>query len=166
MDSDPLYSTINCHYDGGQLLSLHGLWFSQLCHPTENILEHSSSNALLIDSKACTTYFREHYDIKIGTFSCSNPVVVSTFVIKCTLEAGTGSKLPVIVELKLALGEKKSGTIVGRLDEAVSYREHVNLKDQFSRFSEYGVGGLRKEIEELYRRAFASRGKRTRVIQT
>ena len=72
---------------------------------------------------------------------------ITLFVIKCTLEAGTGSKLPVIVE---SLGEKKSGTIVGRLDKAVSYREHVNLKDQFSRFSEYGVGGLRKEIEELY----------------
>ena len=84
----------------------------------------------------------------------------STFVIKCTLEAGTGTKLPVTIETKQDQRDKKSGAIVGRLDEAVSYREHVNLKDQFSRFSEYGVGGLRKEIEELYRRAFASRGKR------
>lgn len=158
MDSDPLYSTSNCHYGGGQLLSLHGLWFSRLCRSTENIPEqHSSSNVLYIDSKACTTFFREHYDIKIGTFSCSNPVVVSTFVIKCTLEAGSGSKLPVTVVVK---GEKESGAVVGRLDEAVSYKEHLNLKDQFSRFSEYGVGGLRKEIEELYRRAFASRGKK------
>ena len=51
-----------------------------------------------------------------------------------------------------------SSGIVAVLSGGVSYREAVNFKDKFSRFVELGVGGLKKEIEELYRRAFASRG--------
>ena len=41
----------------------------------------------------------------------------------------------------------------------MAYREAVNFKEKFERFVELGVGGLKKEIEELYRRAFVSRGK-------
>ena len=38
----------------------------------------------------------------------------------------------------------------------MAYREAVNFKEKFERFVELGVGRLKKEIEELYRRAFVS----------
>lgn len=96
--------------------------------------------------------------IKVGPVSCTNAVVVSPFLINCTLGAGSGEKLSVRLERKQALGGQNEVTI-STLHEVISYKEHVNLKDKFSRFIEYGVGGLKREIDELYRRAFASRGK-------
>ena len=167
VDSEPQYSTSSCHYDGGQQLSLHGLWFSQLCGPS--ISRDSSSlfisnehqnqqNTLAIDSSLCTAYFRDHYNIKIGSFTCPSPVIVSSFVINCTMGPGTGTQLIASIELKQTVGDRMKGTVVSKIEAAVSYKEHVNLRDKFSRFTEYGVGGLRREIDELYRRAFASRG--------
>ena len=57
----------------------------------------------------------------------------------------------------LLLGENIH--ILGVVPGGVAYREAVNFKEKFERFVELGVGGLKKEIEELYRRAFVSRSK-------
>mgnify|MGYP001545521205 CR=1 FL=1 len=40
----------------------------------------------------------------------------------------------------------------------ISYKVPVDYRQQFDNFMELGVGGLGKQIQELYQRAFASRG--------
>ena len=52
------------------------------------------------------------------------------------------------------------------LEGAVSFREAIDFREKFSRFVELGVGGLKREIDELYRRAFASRGECQRGSDT
>ena len=85
--------------------------------------------------------------------------MVSPYIINCTLGPGTGEGLSVKILKKSGSGECSSDPILAILPNAVSYRHVINFKDKFSQFVDYGVGGLKKEIEELYRRAFASRGK-------
>lgn len=81
-------------------------------------------------------------------------MVVSEYQINCTLEKGSGLGLAVsIVE---AAGNR--GT-VAVMEQALSFKEATDFRSKFSKFVELGVGGLKKEIDELYRRAFASRGK-------
>ena len=41
----------------------------------------------------------------------------------------------------------------------VSYKPLIDYKRHFDSFLELGVGGLSKQINELYQRAFASRSK-------
>ncbi len=41
----------------------------------------------------------------------------------------------------------------------VSYKPLIDYKYHFDNFLELGVGGLSKQIKELYQRAFASRSK-------
>ena len=43
----------------------------------------------------------------------------------------------------------------------VSYKPLIDYKRHFESFIELGVGGLSKQINELYQRAFASRSKLT-----
>ena len=51
-----------------------------------------------------------------------------------------------------------SDEVIARLEAAVSFKEAIDFREKFSRFVELGVGGLKREIDELYRRSFASRG--------
>ena len=53
---------------------------------------------------------------------------------------------------------KERGVTKAVLLAAVSYRQLVNYRHLFDQFVRHGVGGMREQIEELYRRAFASRG--------
>lgn len=64
-------------------------------------------------------------------------------------------KLDVVVTREDSGGERE---VVMELGEAVSFKEVIDFREKFAKFTELGVGGLRKEIDELYRRAFASRG--------
>ena len=48
--------------------------------------------------------------------------------------------------------------VVMELESAVSFKDAIDFREKFAKFSELGVGGLKREIDELYRRAFASRG--------
>ena len=41
---------------------------------------------------------------------------------------------------------------------AVSFKERINYRERFAKFVDMGVGGMKREINELCRRAFASRG--------
>lgn len=79
-------------------------------------------------------------------------------MVNCTLSPGKGEGLDVTLQQKTKSGECSGSDIVARLPQGVSYREVINFKEKFNQFVDYGVGGLKKEIEELYRRAFASRG--------
>ena len=112
----------------------------------------------------CTHQFKATYNILIGdTTHCTDPTLVSPYVINCTMSGGRGEGLDVKLVVKGCRGSSSrycvgSSGIVAVLSGGVSYREAINYKEKFSRFVELGVGGLKKEIEELYRRAFASRG--------
>jgi hypothetical protein len=48
---------------------------------------------------------------------------------------------------------------VANLLGAVSFKEKINYRERFDKFVDMGVGGMKREIDELYRRAFSSRGK-------
>ena len=41
---------------------------------------------------------------------------------------------------------------------AVSFKERINYRERFAKFVDMGVGEMKREINELYRRAFTSRG--------
>ena len=58
-------------------------------------------------------------------------------------------------EVKPARGNMEE---VANLQRAVSFKEKINYRERFDKFVDMGVGGMKREIDELYRRAFASRG--------
>ena len=93
--------------------------------------------------------------IRVGSTTCGDAVVVSPYVINCTLRPGTGSDLDVTVE---RVAGKSGHEMVATLSTALSFQNVIDFRDKFGCFVEYGVGGLKKEIQELYQRAFASRG--------
>lgn len=82
----------------------------------------------------------------------------------CTIETGKGNNLDIIVyrnhdEITHARENKiAEGEVVMILEGAVSFKEAIDFREKFAKFTELGVGGLKREIDELYRRAFASRG--------
>ena len=108
-------------------------------------------------------------------------MVLSQFTLNCTVDRGAGEKLDVVVYRgagvrgqSSGLSEKDEGKSEGEggegeggegrevemvLEGVVSFKEAINFREKFSKFSELGVGGLKREIDELYRRAFASRGR-------
>ena len=109
-----------------------------------------------------------HYDIYIGPFQCKHPSILSDFALNCTVEKGAGKHLDVTVYRKVDSSSQNSGQkrgggeergeVVMFLGRAVSFKEAINFREKFDKFVELGVGGMKKEIDELYRRAFASRG--------
>ena len=108
------------------------------------------------DATSCSKSFNEEYIIRVGSTTCNDAVVASPYVITCTLRSGSGNDLAVAVERAVGTNGHETITI---LPDALSFRSVVDFKNEFGRFVEYGVGGLKKEIQELYQRAFASRGK-------
>ena len=164
-DSSPLRTTSDCHYAAESKISLHGLNFNHFCSNEPHSV-HSNSNSAQqnpprMNTGMCSANFKKHYSISVGPFNCKNVQILSEFVINCTLERGTGRDLGVVIKREIA-GQQKSqssdDSIVAILEGAVSYREAINFREKFSKFVELGVGGLKREIDELYRRAFASRG--------
>ena len=80
------------------------------------------------------------------------------------MDRGNGNNLDIVVYRNT---DKSSGSgdegeegreAVMILEGAVSFKEAIDFREKFSKFPELGVGGLKREIDELYRRAFASRG--------
>ncbi|CAI8005551.1 Vesicle-fusing ATPase, partial [Geodia barretti] len=146
VDSLPLRTTEDCHYAARTQLSLHGLKLHLLCPDgSEN---HFSSSR-------CTRSFRQRYTVHVGPHTCGDPTVISQFTLNCTLDRGTGKGLDVVVYKTNSEGRK---VVVMELGGAVSFKDAIDFREKFAKFTELGVGGLKKEIEELYRRAFASRG--------
>ena len=96
--------------------------------------------------------------------------VISPFQINCTVEGAKGVEVDVSVRRMNGDSDQKqleSGSTVEKiatLSNAVSFKEAINFRDKFAKFVELGVGGLKKEIDELYRRAFASRGTTTLLV--
>ena len=88
--------------------------------------------------------------------------ILSDYVINCTLARGNGTGLNVEIrrvrENGEGEGEEEEEEVVASLANVVSFTEPIDFREKFGRFVELGVGGLKREISELYRRAFASRG--------
>lgn len=157
INSEPLKTTSNCNSHGGQILSLHGLGWNHLCQsepiPASRVVDQRPT--MTFDTTACSKLFKQEYTIRVGSTVCSDVIIASPYVINCTLRPGSGNDLDVAIER----AAKTNGLeVITMLQAAVSFREIVDFKDKFGRFVEYGVGGLKKEIKELYQRAFASRG--------
>lgn len=170
MDSDPKRTTTNCPGSGGKPLTIRATGISSLCP------DHTHNHAhLVIDSDQCTGHIRDNYCVTVGDSECTQLSVEGYFTLTCTLGVGSGSDLSVRItrrdpgsktcdcrscdsSSKSCDPGSKSCDIVAELVKAVSYKSTVNFRDIFDRFVEYGVGGLKKEVDELHRRAFASRG--------
>ena len=86
----------------------------------------------------------------IGEQKCRGLVYVNDFKLVCTLPRVGGEAL----DITLRDGGVDKAVLLG----AVSYRPVINYRKMFDQFVSYGVGGMKEQIEELYRRAFASRG--------
>ena len=164
-DSSPPHTTTDCHYAVPTHLSLHGLNFDLLCSETppsppgtqELVKPEKLPDRSGINVGVCTQNFKKHYSIHVGHYDCQDPKVLSDFAINCTLNGGTGTELDVVIERKVH-GDDPNGGVMASLSGSVSFKEGIDFKEKFGKFVELGVGGLKREIDELYRRAFASRG--------
>ena len=185
VDSVPPHTTEDCHYASQTLLGLHGLHFHLLCPDSTSSSSSSSSpfSQSSFSAHTCTSHVRRHYNVYVGPFQCRNPSIISEFELNCTLEQGMGESLDVTVygvietgqdsQNKKKEGGGEGGSGEGRrgevemvLERAVSFKEPINFREKFEKFFELGVGGMKKEIDELYRRAFASRGRTTDAWHT
>ncbi|KAL5481629.1 hypothetical protein EMCRGX_G021827 [Ephydatia muelleri] len=95
----------------------------------------------------CMGHVRLSYRIMVGNREYRDPVVV------CTLERGTGQGLAVFI---VEAGDGRR--LVAVMEDALFFKEAIDFRAKFDKVVELGVGGSKKEINELYRRAFASRG--------
>ena len=165
-DSQPLRSTEDCHYATQPSLTLHGINFDLFCDasfrassgPTPSSLSApahraTTSHPAPFNSVKCSRHFGMKFGIFAGDlYECKEVKVLSRFELSCKLERGTGEGLD------LSVRWRSGGEVVTSLEAAVGYKEAIDFREKFSKFVELGVGGLKKEIDELYRRAFASRG--------
>lgn len=86
----------------------------------------------------------------VGGHKCNGLMYVNDFKLVCTLPPIGGEALAVTL--------RDGGVDKTVLPAAVSYRPVINYRKMFDQFVSYGVGGMKEQVEELYRRAFASRG--------
>ena len=134
----------------------------------------TAPRAIMLNTAFCSHNFRNYYSIYVGPFKCRDPTVLSKFTLSCIIEKGSGSDLTVAIKREPVSPQQQqqqkqpprgswmpteAGGIVAELQGAVSFKEAINFREKFSKFVELGVGGLKREIDELYRRAFASRGR-------
>ncbi len=151
-NSTPLRTTSECQNMARIQLVIHGMNFDSFCSPPdEENLPHSPFNA-----GHCTSAFRRSHIMSIGGIKCLGVTLTSSFRMDCSIEKVTGKNLPVTINRVFTNGTK---VVVAEMEEAVSFKETINYKEKFDKVVELGVGGLKKEIDELYRRAFASRSK-------
>lgn len=166
-DSTPTRTTEDCHFAGKVKLVLHGLNFEHFCNDVTTAQDgmttdnSGSVSPFTFNTAQCTDNFNKHYVVYVGGVKCQTVFVVSPFQINCTVEGAHG--VGVDITIKKPTEEHDSGLnshveLVSVLMQAVSFKEPINFRDKFAKFVELGVGGLKKEIDELYRRAFASRG--------
>ena len=126
--------------------------------------ESAVSKSLVIGIPRCSdiegsAHFKDHYCVMIGDQYCLKPLVISPFIINCTLPPGTNENLDIVLLRRSSEGGGcGEGVVIAEFPRALLYKQVINFKEKFGKLVEYGVGGMHREIEELYRRAFASRG--------
>ena len=151
-DSTPRRTTAECHNMARVQIAIHGLNFDTFCTPPDQ----QEAPPTPFSAPRCTSTFRRDHEVKIGGVKCLAVTVVSPFRIECSIEKVTGKNLPVTIARTFSNGSRE---IVAEMSGLVSFKEAINFREKFDKFVELGVGGLKKEIDELYRRAFASRSK-------
>ena len=142
------------------------LGISSLCpaqsHEAPPPSSQNGRSQLLVDPEQCTDHIRNSYCLLVGSDTCNDLTVKNSLILSCTLNPGTGTDLSIRIVKRVKDKSKEfeclAEDVVAELPNAVSYKRTVNFREKFDRFVEFGVGGLKKEIDELYRRAFASRG--------
>lgn len=169
VDSTPMRTTEDCHFAGKVKLALHGLNFDHLCYETTSPHGGTPNRESLFrfNTAECTDSFNKHYAVYVGDIECKTMTILSPFQINCTIEGARGVGVSVTIRRLPVHASGSSVTkppeseleVVSVLSQAVSFKEAINFREKFAKFVELGVGGLKKEIDELYRRAFASRGR-------
>eukprot|EP00045_Choanoeca_perplexa_P013864 m.159095 g.159095 ORF g.159095 m.159095 type:complete len:885 (+) comp16482_c0_seq1:174-2828(+) len=91
------------------------------------------------------------YDVIVDKQACSSVSRLTEWNLECVLPSSL-SGLDLDLELKVSGPDMNK---VLRLSKAVSFK--ADLKAQFDGFEALGVGGLDKEVKEIYRRVFQSR---------
>ena len=148
-NSSPARTTKDCHFAGTLKLVIHGKNFhTAFC-------KLQSGTAI---PPGCLKNFSDDVEVFIGDVRCSSVALTSPYDINCTLVNGAGKDQDVTIKVK-APSVESGWEVAATLEDAVSFKERVNYRERFRSFVELGVGGMKKEIDELYRRAFASRGK-------
>lgn len=148
INSDPIKTTNNCLPNSEQTLTIHGTGFIALCPDND----HNT----IIDYNHCTHHIQNNYCVFVGNTKCIQLKMNNMYKLTCTLASGNGNELPVMIT-RLS-GECVMKDVVAVMAGAVSFKPVINYREMFNQFVEYGVGGLKGQIDELYRRAFASRG--------
>lgn len=130
-------------------------------HNSPDDLTANRHSQLQLDVDECGNHFISNFCVLVGSTRCTSVTVTTLYTIQCVLgsvsDDGSGSEDVIIVSAKDG-GSRCSKDVMASLPEAVSYKKSVNYREMFDHFMEYGVGGLGHEVDELYRRAFASRG--------
>ena len=151
-DSIPARTTKDCHFAGQVRLVLHGRHFHTAFCKSEG-----GASTAYINTK-CRSNFGDDVAVFVGDVRCDVATLISQYQINCTIVNGVGSQQDVVAKMKDPLLDAE-WRVMATLEEAVSFKERVNYRERFGKFVEHGVGGMKREIGELYRRAFASRGK-------
>lgn len=153
VDSSPLLNTKNCK--PGHTITIYGMYFYSIVTGKNSGFDniHYQRDTLKIPA---TTYATAQYQnqILVGEEICKDLTIISEFVMKCklpTVKVGIGLDLSLI-----QLSRDNKISTVALFPNAISFKEK-NIHNVMSKLTEFGVGGLKKEIKELYRRAFASR---------
>ncbi len=149
-NSTPLRTTSECHHMARIQLAIHGMNFDQFCTPPD---QHDTPPQQF-NVGSCTASFRHDYVLMVGTVKCFAVTLLSPYRLDCSIEKVNGKNLPVTLARVFTNGTQET---VAKLESVVSFKEAINFKEKFDKFVELGVGGLKKQIDELYRRAFASR---------
>ena len=102
--------------------------------------------------------------VTVGSYPCGAVSIVSEHEVRCRLGAGHGENLDVSLAITTSVLQLSQ-----KLPRAVSYSmqatPRVDVKEAFSDFLALGVGGLDRQLRELYRRAFQSRELSQDVLQ-
>lgn len=186
VDSDPARTTRECHFAGKINLILHGINFHSMCNlatpsPTISpscVNDFSSRFSVLVGVAECSqvglvSQYQINCTVEKAVGENLDVVIRRKGVegsVDSRLAAGGGEEGAARGgaaegEEEGAEGGGETGVegveeekVVVVLKGAVSFKERINFRERFDKFVDMGVGGMKKEIDELYRRAFASRG--------
>eukprot|EP00040_Diaphanoeca_grandis_P035376 m.222273 g.222273 ORF g.222273 m.222273 type:complete len:894 (+) comp33368_c0_seq4:152-2833(+) len=143
VDTEPKKLTKSCPISGGATLHIHGQNFPK-----------DVTNLRVMLSPLSTLSTQHATDVE--KMACESLVRTSRWLLTCKLPPGEGTKLT--VEIVSVPGHNNNNKPLPKLVDAVSYALSPKMiRDSFSSFTQYGVGGLDDQIYEVYRRVFMTR---------
>lgn len=193
VDSDPARTTRECHFAGKVNLVLHGINFHTLCNleapPSSQsinggcVRDFSKQFAVVVGQVEClhillVSQYQINCTIEKGSGIDLDVVIKKrrSLSFKASSESNptqSGVETGGVRGVESAAepaglaashgGEMEEEEEVANLQRAVSFKEKINYRERFDKFVDMGVGGMKREIDELYRRAFASRGQGLKI---